>query len=143
MRGFASTDNPDIFLLLERLAMLQIDPDRLNAHDPLLFRELQGRCTLCRSKVACTLDFAMRPDPPASLRSWQSYCPNEGILTDLAAHFAVDDLAKLIAHALHSAGLASLSEKFKADLGTSERSNRLHQCRAVSCTTSTSSARQH
>lgn len=127
MRGFAHTHNSDIFLLLERLAILHIDPDRLNVHDPLLFRELQGRCTLCRNKVACALDLAMRPDPPASLRSWRSYCPNEGILRDLAAYFEVDKFAKLIASTLHSAGLAQLSEKFKADPDTSKKSNQLYQ----------------
>ena len=53
---------------------LHIDGQALAFEDPLLFRELQGRCTLCTSKPRCMRDLAS--DPGASM----NYCPNTGTL---------------------------------------------------------------
>ncbi len=58
----------DASLLFRRMAALQIDRDELASDDPLLFRELQGLCTLCRSKERCVRDLtwnAMRPSGKA------------------------------------------------------------------------------
>lgn len=70
----------DASLLFCRMARLRIDRNRLAGDDPLLFRELQGRCTLCRSKQECIGElasdlFGNRPD----------YCPNAGMLSLLEA----------------------------------------------------------
>src|SRR5580692_6277868 len=40
-------------LLFRCMELLQIDRDALASDDPLLVRELQGRCALCRDQVQC------------------------------------------------------------------------------------------
>ena len=63
----------DVSLLFRRLAVLQIDQDELAIDDPLLFRELQGLCTLCREG-----------DEPGR-QDWREYCPNATTLNALGA----------------------------------------------------------
>jgi len=48
------------------MAALQVDRDGLASNDPLLFRELQALCTLCRSKERCVLDLAQVRDEPGN-----------------------------------------------------------------------------
>jgi hypothetical protein len=67
-------------LLFSRMTVLDIDPGELNNADPLLFREMQGLCTLCRQKPECMLDLE-----DASL-SWKVYCPNAATLTGRSSH---------------------------------------------------------
>src|SRR5215471_15253597 len=74
----------DASLLFRRMAALQVDRDELASNDPLLFRELQGLCALCRDKERCVLEFAQRSDG-AGNQSWREYCPNDATLTALAA----------------------------------------------------------
>ena len=70
----------DASLLFCRLAMRHIDREQLSIDDPLLFRELQGRCTLCPSKQRCVRDLA------SDLRGVaMDYCPNTGTLNLLEA----------------------------------------------------------
>jgi hypothetical protein len=66
------------------MAGLQVDRDELASDDPLLFRELQGLCTLCRSKERCVLDLAQERDQPNNL-AWREYCPNAATLNVLGA----------------------------------------------------------
>jgi len=63
----------DASLLFRRMAALQIDRDELASNDPLLFRELQGLCTLCRSKERCVLDLAQEGDEPGN-QGWRPQC---------------------------------------------------------------------
>jgi hypothetical protein len=72
---------PDIDLLLRRMAVLNIEPEEVDSLDPLLFRELQGRCTLCRSRGACAYDFAHN----TCSRGWKEYCPNAPMLSLLSS----------------------------------------------------------
>jgi len=72
----------DIGLLLRRMAVLNIDPDELDSADPLLFRELQGLCALCRSKGRCARDLAHAAD--LAWQGWKEYCPNGATLSKLA-----------------------------------------------------------
>jgi hypothetical protein len=72
----------DASLLFRRMAALQIDRDELASNDPLLFRELQGVCTLCRDKERCVLDFAQEREGNPTRHE---YCPNETTLNALAA----------------------------------------------------------
>jgi hypothetical protein len=67
-------------LLISRMTVLDIDPGELNNADPLLFREMQGLCTLCRQKAECMLDLEQHD---ASL-SWKVYCPNAAALASLS-----------------------------------------------------------
>jgi len=60
----------DASLLFRRMAALQIDRDELASNDPLLFRELQGLCTLCRSKERCVFDLAQESDEPGK-QAWR------------------------------------------------------------------------
>jgi alpha-D-ribose 1-methylphosphonate 5-phosphate C-P lyase len=57
------------------MGMLRIDRQALAFEDPLLFRELQGRCTLCASKQRCMRDLASDPSGTS-----MDYCPNTGTL---------------------------------------------------------------
>jgi hypothetical protein len=74
----------DASLLFRRMAALQIDRDELASDDPLLFRELQALCTLCRSKERCVLDFAQESEG-AGNQTWSEYCPNDATLNAFAA----------------------------------------------------------
>jgi hypothetical protein len=74
----------DVSLLFRRLAVLQVDRDALASDDPLLFRELQGLCTLCRSKERCARDLAREGDE-AARQDWREYCPNATTLNALGA----------------------------------------------------------
>jgi hypothetical protein len=68
-------------LLSGRMERLQIDRDELAQDDPLLFRELQGRCTLCPSQGQCARDLATDVEDIG----WEKYCPNAGVLNTLGA----------------------------------------------------------
>jgi hypothetical protein len=62
----------------------KIDHDKLARDEPLLYRELQGVCTLCPNKRDCAFDLAdgfdgMRWD------EWWLYCPNSAMLTTIGA----------------------------------------------------------
>jgi hypothetical protein len=70
--------------LFRRMTLLQIDRDELASDDPLLFRELQGLCTLCRSKERCVQDLARECDEPGR-QGWREYCPNATTLNSLGA----------------------------------------------------------
>jgi len=74
----------DASLLFRRMAALQVDRDELSSDDPLLFRELQGLCTLCRSKERCVLDLAQESDKSGPA-GWREYCPNAATLNALGA----------------------------------------------------------
>jgi len=60
------------------------DRNELASNDPLLFRELQARCTLCRSKERCVLDLAQECGEPGN-REWREYCLNATTLNALGA----------------------------------------------------------
>ena len=74
----------DASLLFRRMAALQVDRDELASDDPLLFRELQGLCALCRSKERCVLDLAQESDKSGH-PGWREYCPNAATLNALGA----------------------------------------------------------
>jgi hypothetical protein len=78
--GLGSHPEYDASLLFWRMAMLHIDRAWLAADDPLLFRELQGFCTLCPSKPRCIRDLASDLGATA-----MDYCPNVGTLNLLEA----------------------------------------------------------
>jgi hypothetical protein len=69
-------------LLISRMTVLDIDPGELNNADPLLFREMQGLCTLCRQKAECMLDLEQHDTSP----SWKMYCPNAATLASRSSH---------------------------------------------------------
>jgi hypothetical protein len=74
----------DASLLFCRMDVLQIDHGKLARDEPLLYRELQGVCTLCPNKRDCALDLAggfggVRWD------EWWLYCPNSAMLTTIGA----------------------------------------------------------
>jgi hypothetical protein len=74
----------DASLLFRHLERLRIDRDELANDDPLLFRELQGRCTLCPSKERCAQELAADMDS-VGWENWQAYCPNARTLDILGA----------------------------------------------------------
>ena len=61
----------DASLLFRCMDRLQIDRSDLANADPLLFRELQGVCALCRSKHKCFEDLAREFDDP----QWDKWWP--------------------------------------------------------------------
>jgi len=74
----------DAGLLFSCMDVLQIDHDKLARDEPLLYRELQGVCTLCPNKRDCSFDLlggfaGMRWD------EWWLYCPNSAMLTTIGA----------------------------------------------------------
>lgn len=87
----------DVRLLLRRMTLLDLAPDRVNDADPLLFRELQGRCSLCPSKVACARDLAQEVAGGHSDK-WREYCPNAATLASLRGRLQGDLLSSTQAH---------------------------------------------
>jgi hypothetical protein len=77
--------NPhDASLLFSCMDVLQIDHGKLARDEPLLYRELQGVCTLCPNNRDCSFDLlggfsGMRWD------EWWLYCPNSAMLTTIGA----------------------------------------------------------
>ena len=74
----------DAGLLFRCMDMLQIDRQELAGYDPLTFRELQGICTLCRSKQECVEDLAGE-FADVNWGRWWMYCPNAAMLTLIGA----------------------------------------------------------
>jgi hypothetical protein len=74
----------DASLLFRRMAALHVDRDELASNDPLLFRELQAVCTLCRSKERCVLDLAQEGTESGN-QGWREYCLNAETLNALGA----------------------------------------------------------
>ncbi len=74
----------DASLLFRHMDMLQVDRSDLARDNPLLFRELQGLCALCRSKEQCSQDLGHEFDD-ARWNKWWVYCPNSAILVEIGA----------------------------------------------------------
>ena len=68
-------------LLLERMAVLDLDPAEVAQVGPETFRDLQRVCSLCESKRRCMRDLAHDAAAP----QWQDYCPNAQTLMALDA----------------------------------------------------------
>ena len=73
----------DASLLFGRMALIEIDQTEFAESDPLLFRELQGLCALCRSKDRCAADLNQPNDQHSE--EWREYCPNASALAALGA----------------------------------------------------------
>jgi hypothetical protein len=71
-------------LLFHCMDKLQIDRSELDRDDPLLFRELQGRCSLCRDRLTCAAALAHEFDD-AQWEEWRKYCPNAPTLDTIGA----------------------------------------------------------
>jgi hypothetical protein len=65
----------DASLLFRRMALNHVDQAEIAENDPLLFYELQGLCTLCRSKEQCVRDLVNEASDGSS-DGWREYCPN-------------------------------------------------------------------
>jgi hypothetical protein len=74
----------DASLLFCCMHVLQIDHNKLAQDEPLLYRELQGVCTLCPNKRDCAFDLSKEFD---GMRwdEWWLYCPNSAMLTTIGA----------------------------------------------------------
>jgi hypothetical protein len=72
----------DASLLFRCMDMLDVDRSDLERDDPLLFRELQGVCALCRSKQECWQDLAHDFDD-GGWNKWWLYCPNSAMLVQI------------------------------------------------------------
>ncbi len=71
--------------LYERMAVLGLSKEDIDAAAQGVMRDLQRTCACCNHKGVCERDLELRPDDPA----WKSYCPNAvtlQTLVDLKAH---------------------------------------------------------
>jgi len=71
-------------LLLCRMLILRIDPDRFAHAEPTGFRELQKSCSRCESREPCVRDLMLDSDDPTRV-NWRQYCPNAAVLTVISA----------------------------------------------------------
>lgn len=71
----------DASLLFRRMALIEIDQTALAENDPLLFRELQGVCALCRNKNRCVTQLDETKGDHSD--GWSEYCPNSSALAAL------------------------------------------------------------
>lgn len=74
----------DAMLLFRCMDVLHINRRELARTDPLLFRELQDRCTLCRNKEECLRVLSAGFGCVPSDRWWKC-CPNASLLTTIEA----------------------------------------------------------
>ncbi len=74
----------DASLLFCCMDVLQIDHNKLARNEPLLYRELQGVCSLCANKGECALDLSGGFDGMC-WDDWWLYCPNSAMLTTIGA----------------------------------------------------------
>jgi hypothetical protein len=74
----------DAGLLFCCMDVLQIDHSTLAQDEPLLYRELQGVCTLCPNKRDCAFDLTGGFDG-TRWDEWWLYCPNSAMLTTIGA----------------------------------------------------------
>jgi hypothetical protein len=74
----------DASLLFRRMALLRIDAEEFAREEPLLMRELQARCALCRSKEVCLEDL-IDEESSSEFEDWREYCPNEAVLNAVGA----------------------------------------------------------
>lgn len=84
-RSSTKTPSPhDASLLFCCMGLLQIDDRKLARDEPLIYRELQGVCSLCPSKRDCALDLSGGFDG-VRWDHWWLYCPNSAMLTTIGA----------------------------------------------------------
>lgn len=88
----ARSNTYDASLLHRCMDMLQIDRAKLVRDEPLLYRELQGICSLCPNKQDCSLDLAGGFDA-VRWDEWWLYCPNSAMLTTVGASQKRGDLS--------------------------------------------------
>ena len=74
----------DMRLLFRRMALLRIDADELASQNPLLARELQVRCALCRSREEC-VEHLSREEQSGEPQEWGEYCPGAALLNAIGA----------------------------------------------------------
>jgi hypothetical protein len=65
--------------LYERMALLGLSKEDLDAAAQGVMRDLQRTCACCDHKGVCERDLELRPADPA----WKSYCPNAVTLQTL------------------------------------------------------------
>ena len=70
--------------LLDRMALLHLDPDALAKSEPNTMRDLQRLCSNCESKKQCQRDLLLASDDQA----WRHYCPNADTLDTLQSEAA-------------------------------------------------------
>ena len=74
-------------LLYRRAMALHLDLDELSRSEPLVLREFERSCAMCRTRGRCVLDlaqeFARDPAEPAD-QDWRDYCPNAAMLKALS-----------------------------------------------------------
>lgn len=70
--------------LLERMALLHLDPDALAKSEPSTMRDLQRLCSNCESKKQCQRDLLLASGDQA----WRHYCPNADTLDALQSDAA-------------------------------------------------------
>lgn len=75
----------DARLLRRRMAVLDLDPERLARRVPGVMRDLERLCALCPTKKRCVKELARDPDNPA----WREHCLNELTLSALRSGRAV------------------------------------------------------
>jgi hypothetical protein len=66
-------------LLLERMALLHLDPEALTERAPGTMRDMQRLCSNCFAKNRCERDLVLIPNDP----DWRQYCPNADTLDAL------------------------------------------------------------
>jgi hypothetical protein len=66
-------------LLLERMRIIGVSPERLAREEPCAFRELQKNCSMCEAREPCIRDLKRDSIDPVRTE-WYDYCPNVAML---------------------------------------------------------------
>ena len=76
IRQLAAHGEASAGFMLERMAALKLDRNKIEHTDPETFRDMQRVCTLCDSRPQCSFDLALG----VNNENWQDYCPNVATL---------------------------------------------------------------
>ena len=78
--GKSTTPEPQEELLDCRMVMLGVQLNPTEIADNIALKEMMRRCMNCGYREACAVDLERDPNNPV----WETYCPNAGMLIELA-----------------------------------------------------------
>jgi hypothetical protein len=78
--GQSTTPEQQEELLDCRMLMLGVYLNAAEIADNAAFKEMMRRCLRCGYREACAVDLERDPNNPV----WETYCPNAGMLIELA-----------------------------------------------------------
>ncbi len=106
-----SSDAAD--LLYRRMGALHLDPDETGRAEPVVLRDLQRLCSMCKSRGLCKWDLSEFN----TASNWQDYCPNSMTLRALVAARPVPEGLQTLIEYLNVVGSLPLNSDLDSEGG--------------------------